>query len=133
MKNILLIDDSRVVLTLFSGVLEAAGYRVLALEDSGDFDPAAVELPDLILIDINMPQFFGDDIADFFREEWGLRIPILLFSGLPEAELQKRVARCGADGYISKDWGVERIVRRIGELVGVPGGSAPTHGEGGVG
>src|SRR5262245_5083335 len=108
MKNVLVIDDSRVVLDVTRIALEGNGYRVNTLLEPGEFDPKAQGVPDLVLVDVNMPQFFGDDVVDYIRSAWELDSPILLFSNIAEEELRDRAKRCGADGYISKQWGLSR-------------------------
>jgi len=118
MKRVLIIDDSEMILNLTKRALSAAGYDVTTLTDAAGFDPSKGKEPDLILVDINMPQFYGDDIVTYFRAEWPIKAPIYLFSNVPEEELQKRAEGCGADGYISKDWGLERLVEEVQRILG---------------
>ncbi len=120
MKKIVIIDDSPMILKLAKGALEAAGYEVHALEDPGEFDPDVSGAPDLILVDINMPQFYGDDVVVYFKEAWPIDAPIYLFSNVPEPELKERAEGCGADGYISKDWGLESLVKSVEMIIGQP-------------
>ena len=117
MKRVVIIDDSEFFLSVSQQALEAAGYAVTALLDPGEFDPDKLGYPDLILVDINMPQFFGDDIVSFIKASWTIEAPILLHSTVSEHELKAAMARCGADGYISKLHGVEHLVLRVQELV----------------
>lgn len=113
MSQIVIIDDSRVALRLAKSALEGAGHTVVAMEDPGQFDPTTGIPPDLILVDINMPQFYGDDVVSYFRAEWALSAPIYLFSNVPEDELKQRAEGCGADGYISKNWGLDTLVSKV--------------------
>jgi DNA-binding NarL/FixJ family response regulator len=94
------------------------GYRVTTLEDPGAFEPTTLGTPDLMLVDINMPQFFGDDIVSYIKDTWNLTTPILLFSNVSEKELADAAKRCGADGYISKAWGMEEMVGRVQTVLG---------------
>lgn len=118
MKTIVIIDDSELVLKLAKLALERAGYRVTTLLDPAEFDPAAMGTPDLLLVDINMPQFYGDDIVSYIKDTWQLSTPILLFSNVSEAELSNAVRRCGADGYISKHWGMDAMIDRVQLVLG---------------
>jgi len=110
--RIAIIDDSPLILSLLRSTLEANGHEVHIFEDPGKFDPKELT-PDLILVDINMPQFFGDDIVTYFKEEWPGMAPIYLFSNVPEEELEQRAKGCGADGFISKNWGLDRLVASV--------------------
>jgi DNA-binding response OmpR family regulator len=118
MKTIVIIDDSQLVLKLAKLALERVGYRVHTLVDPGEFDPDASGVPDLLLVDINMPQFYGDDIVSYIKDTWQLTTPILLFSNVSEKELSDAVARCGADGYISKHWGMDEMIASVQTLLG---------------
>ena len=118
MKTIVIIDDSKLVLKLTKSALEHAGYQVTALVDPGDFEPTSTTMPDLILVDINMPQFYGDDIVTYIKSTWNLAAPIFLFSNVSEEELERACSRCGADGYISKGWGVEAMVASVQTVLG---------------
>jgi DNA-binding response OmpR family regulator len=118
MKRISIIDDSDLVLKLAKRVLEDAGYLVETFTDAGFFDPTTGAAPDLLLVDVNMPEFYGDDIVTFIKDTWNLTVPILLYSNRSEEELADAVRRCGADGYISKQWGLEQLVQKVQEILG---------------
>ena len=90
---------------------------VVTLLDPGDFDPVQTGEPDLILVDVNMPQFFGDDVVSYIKETWRLPAPVLLFSNVPEKELADAARRCGADGYISKHKGLDAMVVSVRDLL----------------
>ena len=75
-------------------------------------------MPDLLLVDINMPKFFGDDIVTYIKDTWNLTAPIFLFSNVSEQELEQACTRCGADGYISKGWGVEAMIASVQTVLG---------------
>jgi DNA-binding response OmpR family regulator len=120
-ERIVIIDDSEMILKLTKTALEAAGFVVQALDNPGDFAPSE-DPPDLILVDVNMPQFFGDDVVTYLRDEWSISTPIYLFSSVAEAELERRANDCGAQGYISKNWGLDVAVRAVEHILGTPAG-----------
>ena len=117
-KQIVIIDDSKLVLKLTRLALEEVGYRVATFDDPGEFEPDQTGTPDLMLVDIHMPTFYGDDVVAYIKDTWNLRTPILLFSNVSDEELARAVARCGADGYISKRWGVEEMVASVEAMLG---------------
>jgi DNA-binding response OmpR family regulator len=117
-KKVLVFDDSPLVLELTQHALEHAGYAVATAMDLTAFERARSELaPDLILVDVQMPEAFGDDVASTLRRVRGVRVPILLVSNLEDAELERRSREAGADGWVSKRAGLPELVRRVKELL----------------
>lgn len=111
--RILVIDDSEVVLEAAAAALEEAGYEVLTSTAPRAPDGAI----DFVLLDVQMPDVFGDDVARYFRDELGVTAPIYLFSSVPEEELRERAEAAGATGYLCKGWGLERVVETIRALL----------------
>ena len=117
-KLIVVIDDSQLVLKMTRLALEDAGYRVTTFADPGEFEPSLVGTPDLMLVDINMPQFYGDDVVMYIKDTWNIPSLIYLFSNVSDKELADAVTRCGADGYISKRWGMEEMIANVQTVIG---------------
>ena len=117
--KVIVVDDSEVVLLMTSAALQSAGYEVRTLMRWEELDDTLKDfLPDLILFDVNMPEMDGDFALMFFKEERGITdIPILLYSDIDVGELEQRAKDCEADGFISKTWGVERMVEIVDEHV----------------
>lgn len=119
-KQILVLDDSTIALKMTRAALETEGFTVQVAEDITAFEHLRKSFtPDLILLDVQMPEMFGDDIAMTLREWHGVRIPILLVSSLHEEELRQRAEDAGADGYVTKASGMPTLVRRCKELLRV--------------
>jgi two-component system OmpR family response regulator len=118
MKRILLMDDSEIFLEVTSTALKAAGYQVTCANDLAQLAEARKSGPsDLVLMDVQMPEAFGDDIALTLRHVYGIEAPIYLLSSLEEADLADRVEWARIDGFISKQLGVEAIVSRVRTIV----------------
>jgi PleD family two-component response regulator len=119
-KRVIVVDDSEVVLLMSSAALQSAGYEVRTLMRWEDLDGTLKDFrPDLILFDVNMPEMYGDFALMFFKEERNITdIPILLYSDIDVDELEQRAKDCGANGFVSKTWGVERMVEVVGEHLG---------------
>ncbi|HMG23005.1 MAG TPA: response regulator [Kofleriaceae bacterium] len=119
-KAILVFDDSPFALALTRAALEAAGFTVAIAADLSSFERQRVAFdPDLILVDVQMPEAFGDDIASTLRGWHGVQVPILLVSSLEQSELERRAVRAQASGYICKGAGMSELVRRCRELLEV--------------
>jgi len=116
-KRILVVDDSPIILATAKHVLVAAGFTV---ETSGSVEEVAVHGADgyeLILMDVQMPELFGDDVAAVLRHERDVPAKIFLFSTLPDAELRERAADAKLDGFISKDLGPEHLVSEVRRIL----------------
>lgn len=119
-KSILVFDDSPFALALTRAALESAGFEVAVAEDLSSFERQRMTFdPDLILVDVQMPEAFGDDVASTLRGWHGVQVPIVLVSSLDQAELERRAQRAQASGYICKGAGMSELVRRCRELLEV--------------
>jgi DNA-binding response OmpR family regulator len=118
-KSVLLVDDSSLVLDLVGEALRDAGYDARVARNLAELESSvAAGRPDLILMDVQMPEAFGDDLAYLLRCARGVGAPIYLFSGLDEDELARRAAAIEIEGFISKRIGVESIVERVKNILG---------------
>lgn len=118
--RVVLIDDSEIILASIKDALEEIGCDVVAVMEPTRAAFAGEGSPDLILLDVNMPQAYGDDIARFLRETWDITSQIYLYSSLSEEELKTRAREAGADGYICKSWGKARLLQEVRVLLGLP-------------
>jgi two-component system alkaline phosphatase synthesis response regulator PhoP len=121
-KQILIVDDSALVLDMMRAALDAAGYEVLVANDLAQLEQHRLHhRPDLVLMDVQMPEAFGDDVAMVLRAAREVEAPIYLLSTLDEAELKRRAADAEIDGFIPKQMGAEAIVSRVREIIGAAG------------
>lgn len=115
-RKILVIDDSPLILQVTRAVLESAGYDVATVTTVDAFEEERRRAPpDLILVDIQMPEIFGDDLAQTIRGAYGEKAPILFLSSLPDEELAARAAEAGVDGWVTKRAGPDALLARIRE------------------
>jgi CheY-like chemotaxis protein len=117
--KILLIDDSEITLALEKSVLEQHDYEVRATSSLLQFENTLKEWrPHLILTDIHMPDVKGTDICRVLKQEYDTHdIPIILFSSLADADLERLAEQVGADGFLSKNHGLEELADKVDELV----------------
>ena len=122
MKRILLMDDSELVLEVTRTALQAAGYDVVCAIDLSQLEQARLQGPsDLVLMDVQMPEAFGEDIALALRHSYGISAPIYLLSSLDDADLADRVQWAQIDGFISKSLGIEAIIRMVRSILPIEG------------
>lgn len=118
-KNVLILDDSSVVLDMARKYLEAAGYEVSTALTLAEFDDLKdLCSPDLILLDVQMPEFDGDDLGIMLRDERGVTVPIVLFSTLATEELERRAVNAGLHGFVSKNDGLDALVVEVQTILG---------------
>ena len=105
-RRVLIVDDSEIVARLLQGELEAKGFEIQYapdVEKATSIILRRATRPDLILLDINMPKVDGAQFCRFVKKNAMFRsIKVLFCSGEDKARMEKLVAECGADGYISK-------------------------------
>lgn len=116
-KRILIVDDSPIILAASRHALTEAGFEVETRSGVDELGDKGADGFDLILMDVQMPELFGDDIAAVLRLERDVRTPIYLFSTLTEAELRERASEARIDGYISKNAGIDHLVDRVRRLL----------------
>lgn len=116
-KRILLVDDSPLIRESAAQALTTAGYQVAVRAAFDELIEHGLDGFDLILMDVQMPELYGDDVAFTLRGERGVTTPIYLFSSIDEAELAQLAIDAGIDGYISKNTGLDHLVARLGEIL----------------
>lgn len=115
-KRILIVDDNPVVIGGAKRVLSRAGYEVETRGSVAEVDARGADGFDLILMDVVMPELFGDDVAAILRHERGVRGRIVLYSTLDEDELRQRAIDAKVDGYIAKDKGLKHLVAEVEKI-----------------
>lgn len=115
-KRVFLMDDSAFALDLVRTALHEDGIAVTCSRDLADLGRLKGAEFDLVLMDVDMPEAFGDDVTSWLLTE-GLNAPVYLLSSIPEEQLAIRAAECGARGFISKRIGIEAVIVRVHELL----------------
>jgi two-component system response regulator VanR len=117
-RKILVVDDSPLAIDMLRAGLEGAGFTVLQAVDLAEFEAHRANLDvDLVLMDVQMPELYGDDIAAVLRQLDKVTAPIYLYSSLEDSELRQRAAEAGIDGFITKREGIENVVARVEEIL----------------
>ncbi len=110
--QILIVDDDPVLIRFLRANLEARDCEVLtAIGGAEALNLVERELPDLIILDIMMPEMDGFEICQRLRE-WS-QIPILMLSARGEIKDKARCLNLGADDYITKPFGISELLARV--------------------
>ena len=116
-NRILLVDDSALIRASAGHALTSAGFDVTVRAAFDELIEHGIEGFDLILMDVHMPELYGDDVAFTLRGQRGITTPIYLFSSIEDKELAKMAADAGIDGYISKAGGLDELVTRVRQIL----------------
>ena len=113
--NIMVVDDTAANLKILQEVLQTKGYRVLAVSDGETaLKVAARNPPDLILLDIIMPEMDGFEVCKRLKADAALReIPVIFISALTETEDIVKAFAVGGVDYVTKPFQFEEVNRRV--------------------
>jgi two-component system cell cycle response regulator DivK len=120
MKTILQIEDNFANRRLVERVLEPYAYRLLHASDGqSGIDTALQESPDLILLDMGLPDMDGQTLVSILRETPALaKVPIVALTAWPESIAGEMAIRYGCDGCITKPINVAEFGRQIEAYLG---------------
>ena len=111
-KTILVVDDKSSVRTLVRDYLTEEGFRAVTAENGRDaLYVARHEKPDLILLDIMMPEMGGYEFLRAYRKE--RNTPVILLTAKLEESDKVLGLELGADDYVTKPFGMRELVARI--------------------
>jgi len=113
--NIMVVDDSSQVRDLLCDLLELHGNRVLAVPNGSlALSIAETQPPDLILLDINMPDMDGFQVCKRLKQDTRLmEIPVIFLSGMHATDDKVRGLNLGAVDYITKPFQIDEVLARV--------------------
>ncbi len=119
--TVMVVDDNPVNLDLMESILQPQGYDVGAYKQGSTALAAALEnAPDLILLDISMPEMDGYEVCDRLKASPELReIPVIFLSALNEPSDRLHAFRSGGIDYITKPFQIEEVQARVAAHVGL--------------
>jgi two-component system KDP operon response regulator KdpE len=116
MSRILVVDDEVQILRALRRALSARGYEVRSSPDGEDaIAEAEAQLPDLVVLDLNLPGIDGMEVVRRLRS-W-TAVPILILSVREDEAAKVRALDLGADDYLTKPFGVEELLARVRALL----------------
>jgi two-component system KDP operon response regulator KdpE len=110
--TVLVVEDEAQMRTFVSIALTAHGYRMIEASTAAEGIRLASELrPDLVLLDLGLPDADGSEVTRRVRE-WS-RVPILIISAREQEASKVKALDEGADDYLTKPFGSEELMARI--------------------
>ncbi|MBT9157350.1 MAG: Alkaline phosphatase synthesis transcriptional regulatory protein PhoP [Firmicutes bacterium] len=116
MKNrILVVDDNRLIVTLLKVNLTSAGYEVVTASDGlAGLKAAIAERPDLIILDVMMPEMDGFEVARQVRNNTLVsHVPIIMLTARNTSESIVAGLDAGADDYLAKPFDMTEVLARV--------------------
>jgi len=121
-KKVLVVDDDRSLTELLQMVLEDAGYAVALAENGREaIVSAAKDPPDLVVLDVVMPEMDGWETSDhLLSHERTAKIPIIFLSARVAAEDQLRGWYRGCFDYLTKPFDIQELLEKVSQALAEP-------------
>ena len=119
-KTVLIVEDNELNMKLFHDLLEAHGYQTLQTRDGMEaLQLARDNRPDLILMDIQLPEVSGLEVTKWLKEDDGLRaIPVVAVTAFAMKGDEERIREGGCEAYISKPISVATFLDTVRQFIG---------------
>ena len=128
MKRVLVVDDEPAILAAVAPLLDAAGYGVsTAATGYAALDAVERSAPDLVVVDLGLPDLDGREVCRRLRE--GRAIPIIVLSARHEEREKVAALDAGADDYVTKPFSADEFLARVRAALRRADNSAMTSGE----
>ena len=114
-KTILVVEDNELNMNLFHDLLEAHGYNILQTKDGMEaLKLARKHRPDLILMDIQLPEVSGLEVTKWIKEDDDLKaIPIIAVTAFAMKGDEEKIREGGCEAYIAKPISVASFLQTV--------------------
>ena len=119
-KTVLIVEDNELNMKLFNDLLEAHGYKTIQTRNGVE----AVELarqhrPDLILMDIQLPEVSGLQVTQWIKDDEELaHIPVIAVTAFAMKGDEERIRKGGCEAYLSKPIQVTKFLETVQNYIG---------------
>jgi len=120
-KKVLLVDDSRTALMMTTLLLRGGPFELLTAENGRvAIEKAQREAPDLVLLDVVMPEMDGFEVVKHLRQEERTRdLPVVMLTTRGESDNVEQGFRLGCTDYLTKPVNGPELLAKINTLLGV--------------
>lgn len=119
-KTILVVDDEKDIREALQDKFTSEGFKVI-MADDGDVGLAAAleKHPDLIILDVIMPNMTGWEVLEQLRKDpWGAHVPVVMLTVLDDIESASNAVQYKSfDILVKNDWKLADVVKRVKELL----------------
>ena len=119
-KTVMIVEDNELNMKLFHDLLEAHGYQTVGTRNGIEaLDLARKHRPDLILMDIQLPEVSGLEVTKWLKEDQELRgIPVVAVTAFAMKGDEERIREGGCEAYLSKPISVGKFIETIRHFLG---------------
>jgi two-component system cell cycle response regulator DivK len=120
MRTVLIVEDNELNMKLFHDLLAAHGYRTIQTRNGFDaLELARTHRPDLILMDIQLPEVSGLEVTKWLKDDDDLRqIPVVAVTAFAMKGDEERIRSGGCEAYISKPISVMAFLETVRRFIG---------------
>jgi two-component system, cell cycle response regulator DivK len=114
-KTVLIVEDNELNMKLFSDLLEAHGFATLKTSNGIEaIELARAHQPNLILMDIQLPEVSGLEVTKWLKEDHDLRdIPVVAVTAFAMKGDEERIREGGCEAYLSKPISVSKFLETV--------------------
>lgn len=114
-KTVLIVEDNELNMKLFHDLLDAHGYRTIQTRDGLEaLDLARKHSPDLILMDIQLPEVSGLEVTKWLKDDEELKqIPVIAVTAFAMKGDEEKIRQGGCEDYISKPISVMKFLETV--------------------
>jgi two-component system cell cycle response regulator DivK len=118
-KRVLIVEDNELNMKLFHDLVEACGHDTLETRDGIEaLKLARLHRPDLILMDIQLPEVSGLEVTRWLKEDDDLRgIPVVAVTAFAMKGDEEKIRSGGCEAYIAKPISVNNFIETIGRFL----------------
>ena len=119
-KTVMIVEDNELNMKLFHDLLEAHGYQTVGTRNGIEaLDLARKYRPDLILMDIQLPEVSGLEVTKWLKDDEELRdIPVIAVTAFAMKGDEERIKQGGCEAYISKPISVGTFLETVRQYLG---------------
>lgn len=119
-KTVMIVEDNELNMKLFNDLLEAKGYTTIQTRNGMEaLDLARTHKPDLILMDIQLPEVSGLEVTKWLKQDDKLHtIPVIAVTAFAMKGDEERIRQGGCEAYISKPISVVKFLETIQSYLG---------------
>jgi two-component system cell cycle response regulator DivK len=119
-KTILIVEDNELNMKLFRDLLEAQGYGILQTRDGMQaLELARKERPDLIVMDIQLPQVSGLEVTKWIKADDNLKhIPVVAVTAFAMKGDEEKIREGGCEAYVAKPISVKDFLSTVERFIG---------------
>jgi two-component system cell cycle response regulator DivK len=119
-KTVLIVEDNELNMKLFHDLLEAHGYNIVGTRNGIEaLDLARRHHPDLILMDIQLPEVSGLEVTKWLKDDPDLKaIPVVAVTAFAMKGDEERIRQGGCEAYLSKPISVAKFIETVEHYLG---------------